>query len=425
MLPPRRQLAVLFLSLPLWWVLGLGSFVWQFAAFFLILALCMRSTLVVPRAFGIWLLFLMWVGLSAMHADSAPLFAYRTSVYVAMTVFFLYVFNSSEEDLPSRSIVNALALYWAIVVVGGLVGVVFPGLSFHSPMERVLPRALVTNDFIHDLVHVRFAQVQTFLGHPVGRPSTLFSFTNSWGAMVALLTPFAIAALSQARTVLSRRIMEALLVASLVPIVVSLNRGLWLSLTLGLAYVGVRSAARAELRAVAALLAGAGVATVLLVATPLGGLASERLADPHSNEVRRILYEEAIERASDSPLLGFGGPQPSMEKPNAPPVGTHSQLSFVLVSHGIPGLVLFVLWFVITFVRGARVTSGVPWAHVAVLIFLIQAPYYLLNTPHAFVVMIAAAMIWRDAAGSPARPSRHATARTVGGRDPAVGYGTR
>jgi len=251
-LPPSRQLAVLFVTVPLWWVLGLGSFVWQIAAFFLILALCMRSALVVPRAFGIWVLFLMCVGLSAMQADSAPLFAYRASVYVAMTVVFLYVFNASEEALPSRSIVNALALYWAIVVVGGWAGVVYPGLSFHSPMERVLPHALVANDFVHDLVHVRFAQVHTFLGHPVGRPSALFSFTNAWGAMVALLTPFAIAALTQARTVLRRRVIEALLVASLVPIVVSLNRGLWLSLTLGLGYVGVRAASRAELRAVAA-----------------------------------------------------------------------------------------------------------------------------------------------------------------------------
>jgi polysaccharide biosynthesis protein PslJ len=272
---------------------------------------------------------------------------------------------------------------------------------------------------------VRFAQVHTFLGHPVGRPSALFSFTNSWGAMVALLTPFAIAALSQAKTVLRRRTMEALLLASVVPIVVSLNRGLWLSLTLGFAYVSVRAAVRAELRAVAALLAGAGVATVLLVATPLGGLVSERLADPHSNEVRRVLYEEAIERTRDSPLVGFGGPQPSMENPNAPPVGTHSQLSFVLVSHGIPGLVLFVLWFVITFVRGARATSDVFWGHVAILIFLIQTPYYLLNTPHAFVVMIAAAMIWRDAAGSPARVGRGTgppVRRTV---DPAVRDGLR
>jgi polysaccharide biosynthesis protein PslJ len=406
-------------------VLGLGSFIWQIAAFFLILALCMRSTVVVPRAFAIWLVFLMWVGLSAMNADSAPLFAYRTSVYVCMTVAFLYVFNSSEESLPSRSIVNALALYWAVVVVGGFGGVVAPGLSFHAPIERVLPGALVANDFIHDLVHVRFAQVQTFLGHPVGRPTTLFTFTNSWGAMVALLTPFAIAALSQAKTVLRRRAMEAFLVASVVPIVMSLNRGLWLSLILGLAYAGVRAAVRAELRAVAALLAGAGVVAVLLVATPLGGLVSERLANPHSNEGRLALYEEAIERANDSPLVGFGGPQPSMENPKAPPVGTHSQLSFVLVSHGIPGLVLFFLWFVITFVRGAGATSGVSWAHLAILIFLIQAPYYLLNTPHAFVVMIAAAMIWRDAAGSPARSSRHGPARTVGGRDSAVRYGTR
>lgn len=413
-LPPPRLLAALFLSSPLWWLAGLGNFVWQAVAFFLGLALLTRGTVVVPRAFGIWLVFLIWVALSATQVDSLARFAYHASAYISMTVVFLYVFNSSEDHLPTRSIVNALALYWAIVVLGGFAGVLFPALSFHSPAERVLPHGLVANDFVHDLVHVRFAQIHTFLGHPVGRPAAPFTFTNAWGAMVALLTPFAVAALLQTRTLARRRMMAALLVVSVIPIVVSLNRGLWLSLTLGLVYAGLWAAVRAELRAVAALLAAAGVAAALLVATPLGDLVSERLANPHSNEVRRLLYEEAIERAKDSPLVGFGGPQPSVEKPTAPPVGTHSQLSFVLVSHGIPALVLFLLWFVLTFVRGARARSAVFWAHVAILIFLIQAPYYLLSTPHAFVVMIAAALIWRAAVGSGAplvEARRHPYAR--------------
>jgi polysaccharide biosynthesis protein PslJ len=424
-LPPRRQLAALFLSIPLWWLVGLGSFVWQVFAFFLILALLMRRTVVVPRPFGIWLAFLIWVGLSAMQVDSPASFAYHLSAYVAMTVAFLYVFNSSEERLPTHSIVNALALYWAIVVVGGFAGLLMPRLSFHSPTELVLPHNLVADEFIHELVHVSFAQIHTFLGHPVGRPTALFSFTNSWGAMVALLTPFAIAALLHARTLRRRRLVAALLAASVVPIVVSLNRGLWLSLTLGLVYAGLCAAVRGERRAVAGLIAGAGVATILLVATPLGNLVSERLANPHSNEVRLLLYEEALERAKDSPLVGFGGPQPAVEKPTAPPIGTHGQLSFVLVSHGIPGLVLFLLWFVITFVRGARATSAVFWAHVAILIFLIQAPYYLLNTPHAFVVMIAAALIWREVAGSSALSSIDGSAGTPDDRDPAPRYATR
>jgi polysaccharide biosynthesis protein PslJ len=422
-LPPPRILAALFLTIPLWWFAGLGNFVWQVVAFFLLLALFMRRTVVVPRQFGIWLVFLIWVLLSGTQVDSVTSFAYRLSVYGSMTVVFLYVFNSSEERLPSRTIVNALALYWAIIVVGGFAGILFPSISFHSPIERILPHDLVANDFVHDLVHVRFAQVHTFLGHPVGRPSALFPFTNSWGAMFALLMPFAIAALSHTKTFLRRRMLQTLLVVSVVPVVVSLNRGLWLSLILGLAYAVVRAAVRAELRAVAGLLVGVAAAAIMLFATPLGSLVSERLANPHSNERRLALYEEAIERTRDSPLIGFGTPQPSMENPNAPQVGTHGQIFFVLVSHGIPGLVLFLLWFVMTFFRGARATSDVFWAHVAILIFLIQAPFYMLSTPHAFVLMIAAALIWRDAAGSPRLLSRRGAARAAEGRELMPRYG--
>lgn len=397
-------LMLLFASFPLWWLAGLFAFVWPIVGFFLLLALIRQGRVIFPRGFGFWLLLIAWAPLSLVQLsgdNGTLLYAQRLATLLAATVVFLYIFNSSRETLPDRAIIDALTLFWAMLVVGGLIAMLFPTVSFHSPFELVLPERLVANPFVHDLVHVDFAQVQSFLGYPVGRPAPFFTFTNAWGGGVALLTPIAFAAVGQARSPVRRRLLVALLVLSVIPIVVSLNRGVWLALTLASAYAALRFALARRLHATAALLGLAGVLLVLLFLTPLGALISDRLAHPHSNAGREALYHEALDRTEESPLVGYAGPIPS-ERTTSPPVGTHSQLFFLSISYGVPAVVLFAAWFTLTFFRAGRAASGPRfWAHVAILVFLMEAPYYLLQM-HIAVAMIIAAFIWRDVVRVPA-----------------------
>jgi O-antigen ligase len=111
--------------------------------------------------------------------------------------------------------------------------------------------------------------------------------------------------------------------------------------------------------------------------SPLRVLVSDRFANPHSNEGRLNLYGEAIDRISESPLIGFGSPQPSRVNPNLPPVGTQGQFWQVLVSHGIPAVVFFLGWFLWQFwrLRSTRDDVGF-WIHTLILIALIQVPFY-------------------------------------------------
>jgi polysaccharide biosynthesis protein PslJ len=411
-------LLIVFATLPLWWLAGLFAFVWPVLAFFFLLALIRQGDAVFPRAFCLWWLLLAWVPLSlaALSGDnSGLLFAQRLATLVAAAVVFLYIFNSSRETLPDRTIVDVLTLFWATLIVGGFIAMAFPALSFHSPFELFLPGGLVANQFVHELVHVDFAQVQSFLGYPVGRPSPFFAFTNAWGGAVALLTPIAIAGITQARSPLARRVLLTILILSVVPIIVSLNRGVWLALILAAAYTAIRFALARRLNAVAGLAGLAGVLLILIYLTPLGGLISDRLATPHSNQGREALYREALDRTKESPLVGYGGPIPS-EDATGPPVGTHSQLFFLSICYGVPAVVFFMGWFGLTFLRARRAASGpLFWANVSILIFLMEAPYYLLQM-HVVIAMIIAAFIWRAALSGPStepvpgRMSRSATA---------------
>lgn len=392
---------MLFLAFPVWWALGLSAFIWPVVALPTAIGLVMRGRLRSPPGFGIWLLFLVWALASSSQLEQSQqwlLFLHRMAIFLSATIIFLYVFNTPREELPSQRIVMIMVGFWSFVVLGGFLGLLFPDGEFTSVAEILLPGSLTGHPFVYELVHPRFAQVHDFLGYAVARPAAPFVYTNEWGANMAVLTPFAFASWRAARSRPARAILGILLVASVVPIVVSLNRGLWLSLMLGLLYAAARLALRGHIR----LLLGVGLfllfAAALISVSPLGALLRDRLATPHSNEARTALYTEATEDVLESPLLGYGSPRPSERNPNLPPVGTHGQLWLVLFSHGIPGATLFLGWFAYVLWSSRRPKTDIAlWMHVVVFVALVQMPYYGLLPVPLHVAMVAAAMTWRGA----------------------------
>jgi polysaccharide biosynthesis protein PslJ len=339
----------------------------------------------------------MWICASGMELSNPGrmvAWSWRASFYMAGTVIFLYIVNVPEWRLSIRSIVNALAFYWIMVVFGGWLGVLFPNVSFPSPMQIVLPHGLLHNTYVYEHVHLQFAEVQHFLGYPVGRPETFFAYTNAWGSSFAMLTPFAICAMSQARSRAWKRTLQITMALSLVPVVFSLNRGLWLSLGIGIVYATIRFAMRGDFRQVGRVAAVIVILAGVVTLSPLGDLAQGRFQHKTGDAGRIQRDQEAQQRLLDSPALGFGAPLPSTD-PTQSSVGTESEIFLLVFSHGIPGLGLWMLWFFYTLFRSARWRSPWAfWAHVTLLIALIQVPYYEI-TERLPLMLVAAAITYR------------------------------
>lgn len=389
-------LLLAFLGFPVWWALGLGAFIWPLLAVPMALSLVRRGTLRAPRGFWLWLLFLLWVVGSATQLAGAGRglpWTYRAGTYFAATIMFLYVYNASSSGLTDRRILITLAVFWGYVTVGGVLGVLVPTLEFRSPIEAMLPDRMANDEFVQALVHPSTAQISTFLGYPVSRPKAPFEYTNDWGAVFALTTPLAMAAWPLLVRSASKALIAMLLVASSVPVIMSLNRGLWLSLGVGLVYVYARSLAHRQGRPTL----GASLAFALLVMlaafTPLRLVIESRLETPHSNERRQELYAEAIRGVQTSPLLGFGAPRPSQMGPDVPSVGTHGQLWLVLFSQGVPGLLFYTGWHLVSYFRTLRNRGWVPfWCNVVVLIAIIQLPFYDHVAAQVQIIMVAMAL---------------------------------
>jgi hypothetical protein len=247
-------------------------------------------------------------------------------------------------------------------------------------------------------VQPALAQVVHFLGFPVPRPSAPFPYTNNWGGNIAVLTPVAFAALAATRRGVRRKVIIGFLVASLVPMVVSLNRGMFLSLGIGLLYVAIRLAIRGRVTALIWLFGLLALCVVVVAVTPLGHLIAENLTSSHgnSNTTRLSVTQQSIEGANRSPLFGYGEPQAVTGQGGTPPIGSQGQLWMVLYSNGYIATALFIGFFlaVLWQTRRARGTGGL-WLHAVPLIALAQITVYGWLPAELQVVMVVAALAYR------------------------------
>lgn len=401
-LPAIWPIYALFLGFPLWWVLGLGSFIWPILAMPMLLSLLRRGDVRMPRGFGWWLLFLGWIVVSGTQlGDVGRLgaYLYRGSTYFSATVLFLYIYNLSTEALPARKIVIVLSLFWMFVVFGGFLGTLFPNGSFSTPLQKIIPSDLGDSS-LQNWLHPTFAnrgEASHILGYSVGRPSAPFAYTNMWGSNFALLVPFVIMSWALVKKKSWKLLTIAALAASMVPVVSSLNRGLWLSLGLGLVYAAVLSALKGRVKPFLAVMSVIVVTVGIVFLPPVHKIISDRLAHGHSDVGREQLYSEAISRLKEKPVLGFGAPIESQIDPTKPSVGTHGQFWLLLVSTGIPGTIFFLGWFGLALWRSRKGSAEISqWCHVIVAIALIQIFFYELLPAQLHLVMIAAALSLRE-----------------------------
>ena len=393
---PLWPLTLMVSAYPVWYLLGLSGFMWVILAAPMAAALVRRRDLVAPKGIGLWLVFLVAVAGSVFSIDSPARLSgwvLRLGYYLGATVFLMYVLNGRNSVTVPR-IVRSFAILWMLTIAGGYLAFVLGGVSYRSPMWYLLPAGLLDNELIRTLVTPGFADVQDIIGVPIPRPKAPFPYTNSWGSMVALTTPFAIMALADGRVGLPTRLVKVMLAAAVVPVVVSLNRGLWLSLGLGLAYVAIRLGLGGRRASVVRMAVVAVVVAAVIALSPLGDLFTSRLDNGHSDSDRFALASAAIEGTVERPVFGWGAPRPNVG--DQPSVGTHGQLWLVLFSHGFVGAASFVaalasFWY---WTQRQTTTAGLL-ANAVLVVAFAQLPVYLMIPHSLFAVMAAVAIAIR------------------------------
>ncbi|MDR8409936.1 hypothetical protein MTP10_14455 [Nonomuraea sp. 3-1Str] len=417
---PAWPVGALLLGYPVWWALGFGGLSVVVLAVPMAVILWRRRPIRVPRGFGLWLLLLAGYGLSALMLSESPPGTYgelgagrvvgyvmRLALYLALLVMVLYLGNLTERELPQLRLVRMLGVLFVVTVAGGLLGVLAPGFAFTSPVELLLPDWIGGNAFVQNLVHPTAAQTQKVLGYASPRPEAPFEWANAWGSNVSVLLIWFVVGwwVNGGR---ARRVAAVALVAlAAVPIVYSLNRGLWIGLGVTALYVILRVGGRAR-----PALCGAAVAGALVFAlSPLSGLVSQRLDNPHSNDIRAFTVTATIRAAAHSPVIGYGNTRNALGNHRTittgrtawctdcghPPLGSDGQLWLLVITQGFTGAALYVAFFVGAIRRHWTDRSPVGLAGVLVmaLVLLYMLVYDGLVTP-LILYLISFALLWRN-----------------------------
>jgi hypothetical protein len=432
---------------PIWWALGLGVLIFPLLAVPMAVALVRRPPRRLPPVLLWWCGFLAptGAGIAALGVDPRgtipgdpigrlPGVAFRLVEYGSLTVLLLYALSRTDRELPQRRLVALLGWLFVVTVAGGLLGTFAGHLQFTSPVELLLPQHVRHNNFVASLVHPAAAQLMDVPGYPAPRPAAPWGYTNTWGNNLALLIGWFVVAAFALRGRHARvpagatpagRPIAALVVLALavVPVVTSLNRGLWIDLALLAGYLTVRLALRGRLLALGAGIAGAAVLGVLLLATPLGGMVHGRLENGKSNNVRMFVTEKAIEGVTASPLIGLGttrntqgsdqsiavGGTPDCQRCGGHTIGGNGQLWQVLYLHGGLGTVLYLGFFGAILWRHRADASPIGLAGSGAIVVSLASMFYYnaLVTPLAFT-FLSYALLWRNTAARPL-PGRRIT----------------
>ena len=386
--------------LPIFWVLGLGFFTFAISGAVMGVGLLRMRPIRVPQGSGLWFMFVAWMLISALTLDINVTrylsFMVRAVIYIGATTTFLFVYNMPKRYLPTSRVLAVLGgVFIFTAIIGGYLGLVLGEVSFDTPISRLLPQSMLQNSFVDSVVRPPFAQTQDFLGFPINRPAFPFSFTNDWAATLAPTIFLAIAAAG--RMTRYRRLIPVLALLALVPMAVSANRALWMTLILAVIYVAARRASTGQLIVAVRLLIVMVFVGVLILLSPLGEIVGSRATSEHSFEARGDIYTDVLERVPESPLLGFGAPIANPQ-PFRPAIGTHGAFWTALFSQGIPGAIFYVGFWLSLSVRTGRniATQEHLLLHLAILTSLPTMMFYD-HLPAALPIMlIAAALILRD-----------------------------
>ena len=339
-----------------------------------------------------------WALLSLVVISPAeyPIFFYRWLLFAGALTSFVWLVNVRRDAVPTERIVDWLAAMWICLMVFGYMAALFPNLIVASPLG-VIVRPIQSIPFLARISEWRFAENHHFMGYPVPRPAAPFGAANSWGSAVGILTPFFIRSWLVDADPGRRRKGWALLAFGVYPILLSVNRGLWMALIVAFIYFAARKALRGRFAAVGVLLVAVFTTTALLVFTPAGSLVVDRLDHSEkSNAARSNLYELSWQGAKASPLVGNGVPKAVPNDPTSPPVGTHGLIWYLMFIHGFPALILFLGWLTIEVFRSGRVVEPLAWwTHLSLVIAFVEMPYYGL-LPHVILIGIAAGLSHRE-----------------------------
>ena len=345
------------------------------------------------RSLWIWAAFIFWVIVCTVSLEDVTDYIAWTLRFVNILnagVYALYYFNA-KESISINQLLGSLTALWVTVVVLGWGGVLFPEVRVQTPMSYVVPQSFMSNSLVKDYMLPPFAEVQNPWGapEPYVRPAAPFPYANSWGLAFTVLTPVMFAFFARTRSWLLRIFLAIVLGASVVPLVATSNRGMFIGLGFATAYVIIRLIiGRYWGLVTAAGVMVVGVVTALIASGTVAAiLGRQQYSD--STGGRAALYRSTWAASLESPIVGYGTPR--MELSVGVSMGTQGYLWTLMFCFGFVGLAIYALFILSILGEGLKVhTPAGFWLHSIPVCSCVVIIFYSFDVAQLSVLLLSA-----------------------------------
>ncbi len=389
---PAWPLLTLFYGFPAFWALGLLQIVPLVLSVTMVIYLTIRGGVRVPRSLWIWAAFIFWVIVCTVSLEDVTDYIAWTLRFVNILnagVYALYYFNAKES-----------------ISINQLLGSNCPvGYGCRTRMgRRALPRSARSNtnelrratEFHVELFGERlYAPTLRGGSKPLGapepyvRPAAPFPYANSWGLAFTVLTPVMFAFFARTRSWLLRIFLAIVLGASVVPLVATSNRGMFIGLGFATAYVIIRLIiGRYWGLVTAAGVMVVGVVTALIASGTVAAiLGRQQYSD--STGGRAALYRSTWAASLESPIVGYGTPR--MELSVGVSMGTQGYLWTLMFCFGFVGLAIYALFILSILGEGLKVrTPAGFWLHSIPVCSCVVIIFYSFDVAQLSVLLLSA-----------------------------------
>jgi uncharacterized membrane protein len=198
---------------------------------------------------------------------------------------------------------------------------------------------------------------------------------------------------------------------SVVPIVFSFDRGLWLAIACGLFYLAVRFALAGRTALLGALFGVLLLVTIVVLLTPLQSLIVTRLQNGSSDSARLTLSILSTEAAVASPIIGYGDTRREYGSDKSIAIGktanctacgnrsagSNGQFWLLLITTGFVGAALYMGFFAYGCWRywGDLSPYGVTGVMILLFGFVFSIAYGAVGSPLTFI-MLGYALLWKN-----------------------------
>lgn len=350
----QSDIFLVWLLLPLWYILGIDQIIWPILAFFLTLKILLlkinKKQFIIPNHafFKAAILFLITYIISGVFVYllnlEYKLYFKNLMLYYAGFIFLVSIINftSKGETLKLIKVLCFIGIGSVIINLMAMAGVL--QYDFKGFVTHIMPDSLSKSEYIEQITHKYPFEIKDIfynLGFSINpRPRSIFITANFFAGFLLMLLFLILYFFFITKHMLKKVLLLVFLILSFFSLFTTLSKSALLGLIGGMIWLLYKQ--RVHLSAKILIIISLTILTLFITYFLGMNEAFIQRLTTGSTARRLIIYNETFHEILRYPIFGHGTVMRFPDDPNID-MGSHSTILHIAFSQGILGLIFYLV----------------------------------------------------------------------------------